>query len=281
MFSTKTLLELVRIADKLSQAEIDRIITVFNFPHIPQGFNPSKTEKTNEILSYIRYHPNKEGPFTKNIQLDFLQYIIDEFFDHRPRFERGDVEYHSTEGSVKFENAFSAYNQQLRNSLKRDGYIIVGREIKKLLPQEIEEAKVESELMLALDKFGFTLSKGHLNHAIANHSQGRWAGANSQFRTFIESLLIEINNHLLPQNTALTAAQAIKLLSETINPPFLKADLNEVPLKKGENSFVYGLWVRLHPEGSHPGLSDEEDCSFRYQIAVVFSNYLLRRLENL
>jgi hypothetical protein len=279
MLSNKTLLELIRLADKLTHAEVNRIIAVFNFPKLAPAGNNTITSKTTEIFNDLRYNHLKAGPFTDDVQLDLLQYLIDDYFEKNPRLEKGLIDYAAFDQVIDFNNAFGIIHKGLINSLKRDGYFIEGKTIKKLLPQEIEEAKIESELFSALTKFTFTISKGHLTQAISNHSQGNWAGANSQFRTFIESLLTEISNYLLPANKSTTAAQAINILTETVNPPFLRKDLNEVPKDKDSDSLVFGLWVRLHPDGSHPGLSDEDDCSFRYHISIVFANYLLRRVE--
>lgn len=279
MLSTKTLLELIKLADKLTHPEINRIISIFNFTPIPIGEKNTVMSKTTKILSELRYYSeNKKGPFNNDIQLDFLQYLIDDYFEKNTHYQDGGVTYNPQGPSINFNNAFVISNRELGHNLKRDGYIVEGRTIKKLLPSEIQEAKTESELIVALDKYNFKVSKGHLSQAIINHSQGNWASANSQFRTFIESLLTEINNFLLPGNQVTTAAQAIKTLAETATPPFLSKDLNEYPNNKDSDSFVYGFWTRLHPDGSHPGLSDEDDSSFRYHISIVFANYLLRRL---
>lgn len=279
MLSNKTLLELIKVADKLTHPEINRIVSFFEFPSLMPSDKNTVMAKTNKILTDLRYS-KRSGPYTNDLQIDFLQYLIDDYFTKHSYQQDDDyVAYHSRNETLRFDNVFSILNKELANNLKRDGYIIVGRTIKKLLPEEIVEAKVESELMVDLETFGFTQSKGHLNQAISNHSLGNWAGANSQFRTFTESLLIEIAGKLLPKNIPGTGAQAIKLLSETVNPPFLSKDLNEIPTNEKDDSFVYGLWVRLHPDGSHPGLSDEDDSSFRYYLTIVFSNYLLRRLK--
>ncbi len=277
MLSNKTLLELIRLADKLDHPEVNRIVSIFNFPRLVPSDKNSIKSKTTEIFNDLRYNSKKQGPFSDDIQLDFLQYLIDNFFEKNKRYNHF-IEYNAPDPPIDFKNAFVSNNKELGNSLKRDGYVVIGRTIKKLLPQEIEEAKIESELMSKLDNWGFTQSKGHLNQAILNHSQGNWASANSQFRSFIESLLLEISNHFTPANEAITFSQAVKLLTKSVNPPFFSLTLNEIPKDNDSDSFVFGLWARLHPDGSHPGLSDEDDCSFRYHITIVFANYLLRRL---
>jgi hypothetical protein len=90
---------------------------------------------------------------------------------------------------------------------------------------------------------------------------------------------VEINNKILPGNPAQSAAQAIRLLSSTANPPFLREDLNEVEHANCKKPFIEGLWKRLHPQGSHPGLSDEEDSTFRYHAVIVVAYDLLKRLD--
>jgi len=280
MLSNKTLLELVKVADKMTHADMNRVVSFFGFPKLIPAQNNTVKAKGNEILNDLRFNTKRVGPYSSDIQIDFLQYIVDDFFERRSDYETGTTEYNSWGPSINFKNAFVVNHKELANCLKRDGYTIEEKTIKKLLPEEITEAKIESELMASLDKYGFSVSKGHLTQGISNHSQSNWASANSQFRTFTESLLTEINNFLLPGNPATTAAQAIKKLAETVNPPFLSKDLNEYPSDKDSDSFVYGLWTRLHPDGSHPGLSDEDDCSFRYHISIVFANYVLRRLAD-
>ncbi|RUV82277.1 hypothetical protein EOA46_30925 [Mesorhizobium sp. M1A.F.Ca.IN.022.05.2.1] len=46
----------------------------------------------------------------------------------------------------------------------------------------------------------------------------------------------------------------------------------------GKN-FLKGLMKMLHTEGSHPGLSDEDQCTFRLHIALVTARMFLRRLQ--
>ena len=71
---------------------------------------------------------------------------------------------------------------------------------------------------------------------------------------------------------------SIILLSKTVSPAFLRADLNEVENNNCNKPFIEGFWKRLHPEGNHPGLSDEEDSTFRYHISIVVALNLLNRL---
>lgn len=237
-------------------------------------------DKINILIKTLRNPPPK-GPFSDSFPLDLLQYMVNHFYryEDEPRSTYFKV-YENPEHTVPYDDKFSDKYPVLANALKRDGYIIKGRTIKKLLPEEIEEAKTENELFVLLKKFDFSTSFGHLKQAIDNHTQGNWAGANGQFRPFIESLLIEICKFLLPANKCENASSAINLLSKTASPPFLREDLNEVEGNNCNKPFIEGFWKRLHPEGTHPGLSDGEDSTFRYHIVIVVAHYLLNRLES-
>lgn len=282
MLSIKTCIELVSVIDNYSSRIIDRIFSAFDLEYLIHRANGKLTsdDKINLLLKQLKYPPEK-GPFSDSFRMDLLQFMMDHFYRYEDNPKTSTYKSYKGENYIEYEDLFSHKHQPLSYSLKRDGYIIKERIIKKLLPEEIEEAKTENELYYLLDKFHFNVTKGHLIQAINNHCLGNWAGANGQFRTFIESLLIDICKTLLPSNKCDNASSAIKLLSKSVHPPFLKPELNEIENNKCDKPFVEGLWKRLHPEGNHPGLSDEEDSTFRYHITIVFSHYLLKRLEKL
>ena len=280
MLSLKTSLELVIVIDGYIEKIIDRIYFSFDIEHLihPSNGKLSKDAKINILIKTVKRPPPK-GPYTDSFNIDLLQYMVDHFYRYEDEPQnKSSMFYDSSLDHIPYDDKFSYKYPALANSLKRDGYTIKARTIKKMLPDEIEEAKVESELMLLLDRFNFGVTKGHLEQAIFNHSQGNWAGANGQFRTFIESLLIDICQFILPNNKCESANTAINLLSKTVSPPFLRSDLNEVENSNCTKPFIEGFWKRLHPEGTHPGLSDEEDSTFRYHITIVVAYYLLKRL---
>jgi hypothetical protein len=279
MLSLKSLHELTEVIENFSHGDIDRIIAIFGFSQRAIDERASKVTKSTDIFIELKV-TGRTGPFGGDLKMELLQYVIDRYFKNNPmQWEDGDVAWGGKAGTIKFENAFSHSNSELANSLKRDGFIVEGKTIKKLLPEEIEEAQIESELEKLLKEFNFVQSKGHLNQAIENHSSSNWAGANSQFRTFFESLLIEIANHILPGNNPGSAPGAIKLMSATANPPFIFESLNEYNLNDKKASYLEGFWARLNPAGSHPGLSNEEDCTFRYHTTIVVARLLLARLK--
>jgi hypothetical protein len=274
MFSARTNNELAFVIQDMDKATIERMLKVFSFhAHLTSPL-PSNSRMANVFLDYLQI-PNRPGPFSNSFSLDTLQYVLDNFYRGKSPA--------STSSSIfgdptPFEDLFSTKYHLLANSLKRDGFVVKGTEIRKALPEEIEEAQTETELFKLLDKLSFSQSKSHLQQGIDNHSSSQWAAANGQFRTFIESLLMEICSKLSGTSCG-SAAYAITSLSN-LTPPFLTDALNEV--KSATNGidvgFVNGLWKRLHPQGSHPGISDEEDCTFRYHITIVFAHYLMKRL---
>jgi hypothetical protein len=114
--------------------------------------------------------------------------------------------------------------------------------------------------------------------AVSAHTRGEWAAANAELRSFIESLFDSIAELLIDDKTKLpSTSHGRRELLTRLNPPFLLTDLNEwEPNGKG---FVQGFWNRLHPQGSHPGLSDEEDNTLRLYLVIIIASHYLRRLN--
>ncbi|CAL2093936.1 conserved protein of unknown function [Tenacibaculum sp. 190524A02b] len=286
MLNKRTLLEITHNIENWTTAELDRFALTFNIA-IPDQINESplsKAKKANIIFSVLDAN-NINGPFTDNIQIDSVQYILEKYIRENPIPEQnppnlwGEV---LEETPQDLNKLFIEHNSRLVNSIKRDGFTIRNEQIVTLLPEELIESNTENELIRLLNHFGFNTAKGHLEQAIENHTIGNWAGANGQFRTYLESLMIEICNNLIPARNCTNIGDAITWLSNSaiLNPVLLHEHLNEVP-KNGLNApYINGLWKRLHPTGSHPGLSDEEDCTFRYHTLIVFTRYLLSRMEN-
>lgn len=117
----------------------------------------------------------------------------------------------------------------------------------------------------------------HLDEAVEAHTRGDWAAANSQTRTFMESLFEQIAHHLDPTAAAAAGSSENRraLLAER---GFLSKQRNEWT-NDGKN-YIGGLFKMLHTEGSHPGLSDEDRSTFRLHVALVTARTFLRRLRN-
>jgi len=279
-------LEIIHLIESWNTAEIDRFVLTFaiEIPDQINGMSLSKAKKANFIYAFLDKH-EIPGPFTENAQLDAVQYIFEKNIrDNPPQINELNPWSEVLEAPVqiKADTLFIERYSRLYNSFKRDGYTVNEQGVVPLLPNELVESNIENELFRLLEHFNFNTSKGHLEQAIENHTNGNWAGANGQFRTYMESLLIEISNYLLPGRNCSNIGDAITWLSNPniLSPVLLHQHLNEVPAQGLNFSFINGLWKRLHPTGSHPGLSDEEDSTFRYHTLIVFTRYLLSRLEN-
>ena len=156
-----------------------------------------------------------------------------------------------------------------------DGFTVTDGSLRSTLPEDLGLPQVEDEITRLLKKHHFTTPKGHLDQALVAHGRGEWAAANSQLRTFFESLLDEIAISLDPSAANLPSGENRRARLATMK--FLSEDLNEWG-NDGKN-FTNGLWKRLHPAGSHPGLSDQDDSTFRRHIVLLTSQLFLVRFD--
>ena len=173
--------------------------------------------------------------------------------------------------------------QRLLRGLALDGFVVEWPDalaeprLRAALPPEVELPATDDEVHALLDHFKFTTPKGHLDQAIDAHTRGDWAAANSQTRTFFESLFDDIAHHIDAQAAA-AAGSSENRRSLLASKNFLSVQRNEWT-QDGKN-FVNGLFKMLHTEGSHPGLSDEDRSTFRLHVVLVTARTFLRRLKN-
>jgi len=148
----------------------------------------------------------------------------------------------------------------------------------RMLPENItgmDFSEAEDEIGILLNECGFNVAKGHLNQALSAFQRGEWSSANGEVRNFYESYLNEIAAGL--GYTGSGDSKAKRDFLGTVKPPFLLTDYNEWNVNNQKPQFVQGLMSRLHPHGGHPGLSEEEDATFRLQISLVTARLFLRR----
>jgi len=153
-------------------------------------------------------------------------------------------------------------------------------ELVRMLPSdapELDFREAESEVTLLLDRHGFTGAKGHLRQAVSAFSRGEWSSANGELRNLHESYLNEIATSLGYAGSGDSKARRDYLGS--LQPPFLLVDYNEWNPNNQKPQYVQGLMSRMHPHGGHPGLSEEEDATFRLQISLVTARLFLRRFD--
>lgn len=186
-------------------------------------------------------------------------------------------------------NSTSPAAQQVRlvRGLALDGFVVEWAEdwphdprLRAALPAEVDLPVTDDEVHQLLKHFGFTVSLGHLDQAIEAHTRGDWAAANSQTRTFFESLFDQIAAFIDPAAAATAGSSENRRawLATEPRPKFLSKERNEWT-NDGKN-YVNGLFKMLHTEGSHPGLSDEDRSTFRLHVVLVTARTFLRRLKN-
>jgi hypothetical protein len=165
---------------------------------------------------------------------------------------------------------------KLLHALARDGFILEEGGLRRALPPGVDLPEADDEVHHMLRALGFTTTLGHLEQAITNHTDGNWAAANGQLRTGVESLFDEIAERLDRPAAAQTNSHGRRALLANLKPPFLLRDANE--WEDNGTGYVNALFRRLHPDGAHPGLSDEEDATFRLHTVLIAARLFLRRL---
>jgi hypothetical protein len=124
-----------------------------------------------------------------------------------------------------------------------------------------EVSWIEAELR----RRGWTTAAEHYRQAVDSFASGNWAAANSQLRTFYESVT--------------TTAGGTDTSSKPGQVQAAVGNLDAAGLLIAEEAdFAKKLWKMLHPGGSHPGLSDEDESRFRLLALTGYVRFLLSRL---
>ena len=151
----------------------------------------------------------------------------------------------------------------------------------RMLPDDIpglDFREAGNEVVAILDRKGFIVAKGHLNQALSAFQRGEWSSANGELRNFFESYLNEIAVSLGYTGGGNSKAKR-DFLGAGLQPPFLLQEYNEWNANNQKPQYVQGLISRMHPHGGHPGLSEEEDATFRLQITLITARLFLRRFN--
>jgi len=164
----------------------------------------------------------------------------------------------------------------LLHALDRDGFAVTDGLLRRTLPTAVNLPEAEDEIVRLLNKHRFAVANGHLEQAFANHSSGQWAAANSQIRSFLDSLLDEIAEKINPSVAGMPSGQPRR--TQLAAQGFLSRPLNE--WDDNGLGFINGLVKRLHPHGSHPGLSDQDDSTFRLHTVLLTARLLLARFDS-
>lgn len=165
--------------------------------------------------------------------------------------------------------------KRFKRRLEQDGYVIVNGALRRMLPIDVALPEAASEMQQLLERHGLGTAQEHLDQAFDAHARGNWASANAQLRTFFDALLDGIAAHLDPDAANLQSGQPCR--AKLAAKGFLSVPLNE--WGDDGKGFINGLVRRLHPQGAHPGLSDEEDSTFRLHVVLLTAGLLLRRFD--
>jgi hypothetical protein len=247
------------VEKEFTNAELQRLLLRFSVT----GWESETTTPKMIVKSLPFVHNRVNGTNEMGVM---VQYILSNINTKRNGREWGD----------KVELA--KIHPLLVNTLLRDGYKTEGFQLNRTIPQELESAKIPDEFIGNLNHFQLAIALGHLEQAQTNYKDGNWAAANAMIRSCFEAVLIFINGRVNPNNPTTSGGEAITKLT---NSGFFREDLNETDKQSQPYGFVGGLWKMLHPHGSHPGLSVEEDSTFRYHISFVTLNYYLKRLRKI
>ena len=255
-------------------------ITHFLMAHFLEDwvFGNSKRERLNALVSYLSLNPDNTNREGQNLTDAVVRDLISRAAATIRAEDLGAWDTVST-----FEEAFTNRFPELSRALDRDGFKVIEWQLRRNLPEAFDLPATDDDVHRLLRTFGFSVPSGHLDQAIQNHSQGTWAAANSQLRSFVEGLMDSISDRLEPDSAKLPARgwNRVEWLANQ-TPPFFLPELNEwqTDSKTGRPiGFIYGVWQRLHPHGSHPGLSDEEDSTFRLHLVLILARLLLLRLK--
>lgn len=222
--------------------------------------------KKHNLAKYLVNNKNIQGITCDSLTDEIITDVINDRLMECKKFN---------EFAYPKEELFPSSNR-LEKYLLKDGYKITNYELIRIVPSEIDLSKEENSLINLLEKHKFNTAIGHYKIAQNNFYDAQWAGCNAQLRSYVECLFRDMVTKI--KKTPITDTNAaIQFLSKG-DVGILKRDLNEFS-DDGKN-FIQGFWKRLHPEGSHPGLSDEYDSVFRFNLVIITTMELLRRFDD-
>lgn len=260
MFSRATIMDVMYILrDMKSHSELDAYAYRYGLENVAIGSN--KDQRVLGIGRYLIENPNSPGLISDNLAYEILEDIINNAVSNEYHFD-------------KTNNEFKQY-PQLRRLLLKDGFVIKDGELTRTFETDIDFNTNETLLDKYLRKYNLSVAQGHYNQANNSFNRGDWAACNGQLRSYVEELLNRLAENITdisPENS-----QAAKVALAKCDPPIFYKQLNEW-LDNGQG-FFETFWKRLHPEGSHPGLSDENDSIFRLNLVQITTLEILRRYD--
>src|SRR3989304_6923844 len=211
-FSRNTIIELIRAFDFRTKASLKQVALQFGLEQaLGEGWLGIEKKETN-LMEYLIQNPGLKGPHGSNLILELIEFLFEQKCG-------GDKWDHKTP-----QEAFP----RLVNALKLDVFAVDGLKVRSVLPESVPVAQQEDEVTHLLKKHGLATALGHLEQAIAAHTRGDWAAANSQLRSFVEEIFDRIAHELSGGSTAaLSTSHARRGWLASCSPPFFEAAFNE------------------------------------------------------
>lgn len=172
---------------------------------------------------------------------------------------------------------------ELKSSLRGDGLDAIHTEVGKekenfwdpiqidrswrIVPLGQEETPLEPKataLVRILEEHGFNVEANHFDQAYRAFGQGDWESSNAQLRATFEGVLVRVAAMRFGWDGD-SGGRALDVLN------------GKKLFEKGEHDFLKGVWAMSHGNGSHPGLSNEDEALFRLNVIVAAAQYVLDR----
>jgi hypothetical protein len=165
---------------------------------------------------------------------------------------------------------------ELYEALLADGYQLAlsGTGSIELLPTDAGPVPLAAEITALERELGsrnYNVALNHYRQAISAFRQHDYEAANSQLRTTLEDLAVQLaiahTGYIKPANQG-GGGPAIRRLTATANlSPHDGGDM------------LSGLWSMTHTSGSHPGTSNADETRFRVQVITATARLLLHRFQ--
>lgn len=261
MFSRRTIIETFNIIRFSTHKDIQHFALTYELEEIASG--PSLQVRINNIMEYL-IMPTTNQKAKTEIITDLLN----------KELQRIKVAHEYDYEQVSFEEE----HPKLYLALRQDGFSVVDYKLLRQMPESVNATGNQDELFTLLDKHSFLVCRGHLEQALNAHSLGDWAASNAQLRAYTEGLFDSLADKIFGVAVTGYSSTAKRDKLATSTPPLLDPALNEIS-QDGKN-FSNGLMKRLHPQGAHAGLSNQEDCTFRLHLVVLTTSYYLRKFDH-
>jgi hypothetical protein len=264
-FSRRTIIAAIEAMDTMTQASLTRFILTLGADfsqHVPAE-TTSVARRLNTLIQLFDRDPERRvdsGELLGNALVDHAISLLPKQRPPSPWSKAKDLP-----------PCFATFI----HSLQLDGFVITDGALRRALPASLKLPEAQDEIVRLLNKHDFAIAKGHLDQAFTAHTDGHWASANSQIRSFLEGLLDAIAEKIDPSITGKSSGQQRR--TTLAAHKFISRDLNE--WDDNGLGFINGLMKRLHPHGSHPGLSDEDDSTFRLHTVLLTARLLLVRFD--